>query len=125
MGLMEVPKEDTCLYGMIKGEEIEERTYKIDNVIEKPKVEDTPSTLASVGRFIITPDVFERIPHLEKKDGEIYFSDALAELASEGNLYGYKLDATWYDCGSKKGFYKAVVELGKKHPEIGEYAKKL
>jgi len=125
MGLMEVPKEDAPLYGMIKGEQMDDRTYKVHDVVEKPSVAEAPSSLASVGRFVITPEVFERIPHLKERNGEIYFADALAEFAGEGKLYGHKLDATWYDCGSKKGFYKATVELGKKHPEIGEYAKKL
>lgn len=123
MGLVKVPRPQSKLYGMISGKEIEPRLWEVQNVVEKPDPAKTPSLLASVGRFVVTPEVFKHIPHLEKKGGELYFADALAILAKEGSVYGYELDATWYDCGSKIGFYRANVELGLQHAEIGKEAR--
>ncbi len=124
MGLVRVPRPRSKLYGMIAGKEISPRLWEVQNVIEKPDPAKTPSLLASVGRFVVTPDIFRHLPHLEKKEGEFYFADALAILGKQGNVYGYELDATWYDCGSKLGFYRASVELGLMHPEIGNEARK-
>ncbi|MBI2463051.1 MAG: UTP--glucose-1-phosphate uridylyltransferase [Candidatus Spechtbacteria bacterium] len=123
MGLIDIPRSQSRFYGMISGKKIGDRTYQIHGVVEKPDPKDTPSTLASVGRFIITPDIFQYIPKLKKKNGEIYFADALDAVAKQGKLYGYEMDAVWHDCGNKLGFFKATVEFGMKHREIGDEAR--
>ena len=109
---------------MIAGKKLDARTWEVQSVVEKPDPKETPSILASVGRFVMAPYIFHHIPKLKKRGGEIYFSDALDILSKEKRLYGYELDATWYDCGSKIGFYRATVELGMRHKEIGPEAKK-
>lgn len=123
MGLVRIPIRDSVLYGMVDGKRVDNTTYKISDVIEKPSPKESPSNLASVGRFIATPEVFQHIPKLKKKGGEIYFADALAILAKQGKLHGRELNARWHDCGSKIGFFRATVELGLCHPEIGKEAR--
>lgn len=123
-GLVRVSKKDVYKYGVIKGKSLDARTCLIEEIIEKPKVEDAPSNLVSVGRFVLTSDVFQYINRVQKRNGEMYLSDALAILSREGNMYGYEIDGTWHDCGSKIGFWKANFELGLQHPEIGNDVKK-
>lgn len=123
-GLVRVPKKDVYKYGVIRGKSLDARTCLIEEIIEKPKVEDAPSNLVSVGRFVLTSDVFQYINRVQKRNGEMYLSDALAILSREGSMYGYEIEGTWYDCGSKIGFWKANFELGLQHPEIGNDVKK-
>jgi UTP--glucose-1-phosphate uridylyltransferase len=122
MGLMNVPREEVCKYGVIQGEKVAERVYKLERVVEKPKPEDAPSTLVSVGRFVLTHDIFPYIEKLEKKNGELYLTDAIDMLTHDGAMYGYEMEGTWHDCGSKLGLWKANLELGLTHPDIGKEA---
>jgi len=122
MGLVEVPTQDVVNYGIAKGDEVEDGVIKINSVVEKPAVDEAPSNLASIGRFVLTPDVFEYIQKQPAKNGETYLSEALGELAKEGKVYGKKIDGTWHDCGSKFGLWKANLEMGLEHPEIKSLA---
>ena len=123
MGLADVPREQISKYGAIQGSKIADRLYKVDNVVEKPLPQNAPSTMASVGRFVITPDIFEYIKKLDKTNDEVYFASALAELAKRGKVYGYEIEGNWHDCGSKFNFWKANIEMGLENPEIAEDAK--
>jgi len=121
-GLVNVPKEEVSKYGIVQGEKVDERTWRIDELVEKPSVEDAPTTLASVGRFVLTADIFPLIEKAPQLKGEVYLASALDALSREGNLYGYEMEGKWHDCGSKIGFWRANFELGLKHPEIGAEA---
>lgn len=124
MGLIEVDKRETGNYGVIDGHKINERTYIVNSVVEKPTPKQAPSNLASVGRFILTPDIFDYIEKMKPKNGEVYLSESISAAAKEGKVYGHKIDGIWHDCGNKFGFWKANLELGLVHEEIGEQAKK-
>lgn len=128
MGLVKVPKEDISKYGVISGKRLGRGVYKVDGVVEKPKPKDAPSSLASVGRFVLAPEIFSCIKRVKKVGGEIYLASALAELAQNNRLNGIEIDGKWHDCGSKFGFWKANFELGLTHPELSrdveEYLKK-
>lgn len=105
----EVAQEEVSKYGVIAGRNIDENVFVIDNMIEKPSVEEAPSNLAIIGRYILTPDIFE-ILHQTKpgKNGEIQITDALLEQCKKGMVLGYKFKGTRYDCGSVDGFVKAT-----------------
>lgn len=121
LGLFRVLKQDTRLYGIVNFAgtvPAKNGLRKIDGIVEKPDPQTAPSHLASVGRFILTPDIFSKIAKTKKTKGEFYLSDAIDMLAQEGKMYGYELEGTWYDCGSKAGYVLANIELAKKHPEL-------
>lgn len=113
LGLFKVLRENVKLYGIAQGKRVAARTIKIEKLVEKPDPEDSPSRLASVGRFILTPEIFSKIAKIKKKKGEFYLADAIDILAAEGKVYGYELEGKWYDCGSKTGYLAANLELGK------------
>jgi len=99
----------------------QERLYEIEGVVEKPSVKEAPSNLIIVGKYIITPGVFDILEELEAdKSGEIRLADALSKLAKKDKLYGYEFNGIRYDCGNKLGFLKATVDFGLKHPEVGK-----
>ncbi len=123
-GLINVPKEETSLYGIIKGKQESETLWKIQEIIEKPKIQDATTTLASVGRFILNPDIFELIEKSEKIKNEVYLATALDALAKNGKLYGKEIEGKWLDCGSKKGLWEANIVIGARREEISPFAKK-
>ncbi|OGD32033.1 UTP--glucose-1-phosphate uridylyltransferase [Candidatus Azambacteria bacterium RIFCSPHIGHO2_02_FULL_52_12] len=118
VALEEVPQNKVSLYGIVKATKMKNRAYEIKSIIEKPAVKDAPSRLAIVGKYIITPDVFDELRKLNADNGEIRLADALGNLLSRKPVYGYQFQGTHYDCGSKIGFLKAVVEFGLKHKEV-------
>ncbi len=105
----EVALEEVSKYGVIAGRKIDEDVFVVDNMIEKPSQEEAPSNLAIIGRYILTPDIFE-ILHRTKpgKNGEIQITDALLEQSKKGMVLGYKFKGVRYDCGSVDGFVKAT-----------------
>ncbi len=111
LGLFKVPQESVKLYGIAEGKRVAARTIKVTKLIEKPDPENAPTRLASVGRFVLTPDIFGKIKKTKKIKGEFYLSDAIDMLAREGKVYGYELEGKWYDCGSKEGYLKANIEF--------------
>ncbi len=130
LAVEEVSAEDTDKYGIAA---IDEQSYsigKIKSIVEKPKPADAPSNLGVIGRYILTPAIFEHIEHLGKgAGGEIQLTDAIASLLNEEKVLTYKFEGTRYDCGSKLGYLKANVEHALLHEELKddflEYLKNL
>ena len=116
--LINVDKHAVSQYGIIQGKSTATKTYHIKQIIEKPSQETAPSTLASIGRFILTPEIFNILKKTKPLKGEIYLASALNTLAQSGGLYGYEINGTWHDCGSKIGIWKANVQLGLQDPHI-------
>ena len=109
VAIQEVPREETNKYGVIAGEMIREDIYRVSNMVEKPKPEDAPSNLAIIGRYILTPDIFELIEQTPPgKGGEIQITDALMRQAQEGCVLAYKFKGKRFDCGSAEGFVEAT-----------------
>ena len=119
VALMEVAEEETSRYGIVAGELVSDRRFKVTDMIEKPK-SDAPSRYAIIGRYILPPDIF---PALEKTErgsgGEIQLTDALRELVRTGDFYGYVFEGTRYDAGEKLGYLKATVDYALRHPKLG------
>ena len=109
VAIMEVPKEQVSSYGVISGKEIEKGIFMIDNMVEKPDADKAPSNLAIIGRYILTPDIFEIIKDTKPgKNGELQITDALLTQAKKGMVLGYKFKGKRFDCGSLDGFVEAT-----------------
>lgn len=109
VAVMEIPKEQTKNYGIISGRSIEENLIMINDMVEKPEPNEAPSNLAIIGRYILTPDIFDILEHTKPgKNGEIQITDALKEQASNGMVLGYKFKGHRFDCGSLDGFVEAT-----------------
>ncbi|KAJ52117.1 UTP--glucose-1-phosphate uridylyltransferase [Clostridium tetanomorphum] len=121
LGVQEVPKENVSKYGIVKGLHIEDTVYKVKDLIEKPSVEQAPSNIAILGRYIITPKIFDI---LEKtcpgKNGEIQLTDALKTLIKDEAMYSYIFEGRRYDVGDKLGFLQATVEFALKREDLRE-----
>jgi len=105
----EIPTEDSKKYGVIAGEEIESGIVRVSNMVEKPEPKDAPSNLAIIGRYILTPDIFDIIRETKPgKGGEIQITDALLEQAKQGKVIAYKFQGKRFDCGSVDGFVEAT-----------------
>jgi len=117
--IMEIEKDQTDKYGILKAQQIEDDIVKIDDMIEKPKPEDAPSNLAIVGRYILTPRIFY---HLEKgkkgANGEIQLTDAMKALLNEQPIFGYRFKGTRFDCGDKVGFQMANLAFALERPDM-------
>lgn len=135
VALMEVPNESISAYGVVDAEPVahngtRNRLYRIRSMVEKPKAADAPSNLAIIGRYILTPEIFESIDAIEPgKGGEIQLTDALKHLLRSRPIYGYRFEGTRYDAGDKLGFLQATVEFALKRHDLGaqfrEYLKGL
>jgi len=105
----EVPKEEVNKYGVIKGKKIEDGIFLVEDMVEKPEPNKAPSNLAIIGRYILTPDIFDLLKQTKPgKGGEIQLTDALLKQAKEGMVIGYKFKGKRFDCGSIDGFIKAT-----------------
>lgn len=126
IGLSAIEKKDVSKFGVIDGVELDEHTWEIKKMVEKPKVEDAPTNLVAVGKYIITPSVFETLANMKNgKSGEIRLTDAFdIMLGNNKPLYGKILEGTWLDTGNKINFMKAAIHLGLKHPEIKDELRK-
>jgi UTP--glucose-1-phosphate uridylyltransferase len=119
VAIEEVPKDETYKYGVIAGNEIEPGIFMIKDMVEKPKPEDAPSNLAIIGRYILTPDIFDIIRETKPgKGGEIQITDALLAQAKKGMVLAYKFDGKRFDCGSIDGFVKATNHFYEKSKKI-------
>ena len=110
VAIEEVPISQTHKYGVIAGKLIENsiNTYQVSDMVEKPKEEDAPSNMAIIGRYILTPDIFNILENIKPdKNGEIQITDALNIQAKEGKVIAYKFDGKRFDCGSVTGFLEA------------------
>ncbi|KIM09142.1 MAG: UTP--glucose-1-phosphate uridylyltransferase [Sulfurovum sp. PC08-66] len=109
VAIEEVPIEETHKYGVIKAHEIEKNLFEIEDMVEKPDPKDAPSNLAIIGRYILTPDIFEILEQtLPGKNGEIQITDALRTQAQKGKVLGFKFAGRRFDCGSVDGFVEAT-----------------
>ena len=126
IALTKVPKDLVSNFGVIGGKEKKDRVWQIDRFVEKPKPEKAPSNLIVIGRYIITPAIYDLLETQKPgKDGEIRLANAFESyLKNNRSLYGCEFDGTWYNCGNKFGFIKAQIELGLKHKETGPELKK-
>jgi UTP--glucose-1-phosphate uridylyltransferase len=121
VGVRRVPPEDFEKYGMLEVEPIEGRVSRALSVVEKPKREESPSDLAQIGGFVLTPDVFDILEHSHAgPSGEIYLADALVKLMQQRTVYAYEFEGTRYDAGNHLDFLKASVELALADPHLGQ-----
>ncbi|CAK0762828.1 UTP--glucose-1-phosphate uridylyltransferase [Gammaproteobacteria bacterium] len=121
LGVEQVPQEETHRYGIVKAESITERVARVHEIVEKPTPAKAPSNLAVVGRYLLTPRIFELLAATERgAGGEIQLTDAIAKLLDEESVLAYRFYGRRYDCGNKLGFLEATVEYGLKHPELHE-----
>ncbi len=112
VAIMEVPEDQVYKYGVIEGKEMEENVFRVTNMVEKPDASEAPSNLAIIGRYILTPDVFDAIKQTKPgKNGEIQITDALLHLANTGMVLAYKFDGKRFDCGSVEGYVEATNHL--------------
>jgi len=120
LGVQDVPREDTASYGIVKSSTVAERVERIEAIVEKPQPEVAPSTLAVVGRYILTPRIFHHLERVTKgAGGEIQLTDGIASLLVEEQVLGYRYQGAHFDCGSKLGYLQATVDFGRRHPEVG------
>lgn len=109
VAIEEVPADQTQNYGIIEGHEIEDGLYKVSNMVEKPASEDAPTNMAIIGRYILTPDIFDILRHTAPgRAGEIQITDAIATQAKQRMVLAYKFEGQRFDCGSLEGFVAAT-----------------
>lgn len=125
LGVETVDPSQTGSYGIVEVEKL--KSYqRIINIVEKPKPEEAPSNLAVVGRYILTPRIFDLLTNLPRgAGGEIQLTDGIARLLDHEFVLAHAFDGKRYDCGSKLGYLEATVAYGLKHPETGEQFKEL
>ena len=123
VAVMEVPPEDTSRYGVIAGEVAgpdDPRLYRLSGLVEKPEPGAAPSNLAIIGRYVLTPKIFEKLEQTKRgAGGEIQLTDAIEALMQEQDVYGYAFDGVRYDAGTTMGWLKASVELALQREDIG------
>ncbi len=117
--VMEVDKDQTDKYGILDAQQVEDDIVRIDDMIEKPNPDDAPSNLAIIGRYILTPKIFEYLGKREKgAGGEIQLTDAMKTLLKEQPIYGYKFKGKRFDCGDKVGFQMANLAFALERPDM-------
>jgi len=120
LGVQDVPRAETKSYGIVAATPDGERIERISAIVEKPKPEEAPSSLAVVGRYILTPRIFHHLENVKPgAGGEIQLTDGIAALLREEAVLAYRYDGKRYDCGSKLGYLQATVEFGLRHAEVG------
>jgi len=121
LGVQQIPREHTRSYGVVASRPVKDGLEAIESIVEKPKPEEAPSTLAVVGRYVLTPRIFHHLAQLDKGiGGEIQLTDGIAALLQEEQVLAYRFNGKRYDCGSKIGYLEATLAMARKHPEIGE-----
>jgi UTP--glucose-1-phosphate uridylyltransferase len=120
LGVETVPHSDTDKYGIVATQDKAGRVSRINKIVEKPKPANAPSNLAVVGRYLLSPRIFQKIENTGRgAGGEIQLTDAIADLLSEESVYAYEFEGKRYDCGNKLGYLQATVEYGLKHETLG------
>jgi UTP--glucose-1-phosphate uridylyltransferase len=121
LGVQTVPKEDTDKYGIVSLErQVEPRVGLMSHIVEKPKPDKAASTLAVVGRYLLSASIFDDLAKIGKgAGGEIQLTDGIARLMQREPVYAFEFEGKRYDCGSKLGYLQATVEFGLKHPSLG------
>ena len=121
LGVQTVAPENVDKYGIVDGIHIEDRVYKVKRLVEKPAIEEAPSNIAILGRYIITPQIFEILENTKPgKGNEIQLTDALETLIKNEAMYAYDFEGRRYDVGDKLGFLQATVEFALKREELRE-----
>lgn len=121
LGVETVEPEKTGSYGIVEVRQLDDARQQIFNIVEKPNPADAPSNLAVIGRYILTPAIFDKLREVVPgAGGEIQLTDGIASLLRDEMVLAHRLAGTRYDCGSKLGYLKATVHYGAKHPETGE-----
>jgi len=119
LGVEQVAQEETYKYGIVDSVALEKHIHRVDGIVEKPAPSEAPSTLAVVGRYILTPEIFEMLKKTERgAGGEIQLTDAIAMLLKKKQVLAYEFNGNRYDCGSKLGYLQATVEHALQHPEL-------
>jgi UTP--glucose-1-phosphate uridylyltransferase len=121
LGVEEVPREQTQSYGIVTIDKMEGDLARIHSIVEKPRPAEAPSNLAVIGRYVLTPRVFDLLGEISPgAGGEIQLTDGISRLLGHERVLAVRLPGRRFDCGSKLGYLKATVELGLRHPEIGK-----
>lgn len=119
LAVQQVERSETGSYGIVSGSPWGERTERVTGIVEKPKPEVAPSTLAVVGRYVLSPLIFDHLANIQPgAGGEIQLTDGLAKLIEDEPVLAYRFEGSRYDCGSKIGYLQATVELALRHPEV-------
>lgn len=119
MAIIEVSPEETDKYGIVEADKAFNGTVQVRSMVEKPKPEEAPSNLAVIGRYILTPRIFEHLgKHVKGAGNEIQLTDAMSALLQEQPIFGYKFEGTRYDCGDKVGFQLANIAFALERPEL-------
>jgi len=120
LGVERVPREHTDRYGIVSASEVGPRLGRVEGIVEKPKPDVAPSTLGVVGRYVLSPSIFQILRNVKPgAGGEIQLTDAIAELLKREPVFAYEFEGQRYDCGDKLGYLQATVEYGLRHPELG------
>ncbi len=121
LGVEEVPRDQTQSYGIVTIDRMHDDTARIHSIVEKPKPANAPSNLAVIGRYVLTPKIFERLAEVAPgAGGEIQLTDGISKLLAEERVLAVRLPGRRFDCGSKLGYLQATIEYGVRHPEIGQ-----
>lgn len=119
LGVQEVEPENVDKYGIVDGEKVAENVYRVNNLVEKPDRDKAPSNVAILGRYILTPEIFDILGDLPPgKNGEVQLTDALVKLNEKDKLFAYTFEGRRYDLGDKQGFLQATVDFALKRPEL-------
>ena len=121
LGVENVPADQTKSYGIVATTPLNKDIEQVSAIVEKPDPKDAPSTLAVVGRYILTPRIFHHLDNVKAgAGGEIQLTDGISALLTEEQILAYRFDGVRYDCGSKFGYLEATIRLGLKHPEVSK-----
>jgi UTP--glucose-1-phosphate uridylyltransferase len=121
LAVQDVPRKDTGQYGIVSVSSYKTGLERVGSIVEKPAPEVAPSTLAVVGRYVLSGKIFEYLEGLGKgAGGEIQLTDGIAALMQSEPVLAFRYTGMRYDCGSKLGYLKATVAMGRKHPEMGQ-----
>ena len=121
LGVETVDRSQTDKYGIVAAERIDDRLSLVKRIVEKPKPADAPSNLAVVGRYLLTPAIYDKLATIGRgAGGEIQLTDGIAALMNDEAVYAYALEGRRFDCGSKLGYLEAMVEFGLKHENLGD-----
>lgn len=119
IGVMEVPKSDTSKYGIVKGQIVDEKTLRMDGMVEKPKPEEAPTNLATPGRYVLTPEIFSILETIPRGAGNEYqLTDAINVLCQRRDVFAYRFEGERYDTGNVHGYLDATIDFALKDPQI-------
>jgi UTP--glucose-1-phosphate uridylyltransferase len=120
LGVEEVPRDQTQSYGIVTIDKLQGDVARIHSIVEKPRPAEAPSNLAVIGRYVLTPRIFDLLAQVTPgAGGEIQLTDAISQLLAHERVLAVRLPGRRFDCGSKLGYLQATLELGLRHPEVG------